>query len=72
MHPKGSSKAPGSAGTLSTVAGGALALESGQIPALDRSVAITQPSPHYIDVKTKAWREETQGAWEVLKAWDAS
>lgn len=71
MHPKGSSKAPGSAGTLSTVAGGALALQSGQIPALDRSVAITQPSPHYIDV-TKAWREETRGAWEVLEAWDAS
>lgn len=44
----------------------ALALHS-QFSALERSLAITPPSPHGTDGKTEAWKEETWGAWEVLK-----
>lgn len=32
-----------------------------------RFLAITQPSPRGTDGKTEAWKEETRGAWGVLK-----
>lgn len=69
MHRKDSSKAPRSAGTVSTAVGepscggSCSSFTNGQISALERSLVITQPSPQYIDVKTKAWREGTRGGF---------